>query len=133
MPTDKNDIQDTSINDPQKSISVKITFYFNILKQSILDFFWELPLRNELGASSQLFQELAAEDPKEYFLAFKMSEESFNKLLNKIKVVIAKRDSLMRDSIPANTKLQAVLYFLVTEKSSFLENFFLPDYVVEEW
>ncbi len=33
-----------SINDPQLNISVKITFYFNILEQSILDFFWELPI-----------------------------------------------------------------------------------------
>ncbi len=43
MPKAKNGIQNTSINDPQQNISVKITFYFNILKQSILDFFWELP------------------------------------------------------------------------------------------
>ncbi len=43
MPKAKNDIQDKSINDPLQNISVKITFYFNILKQSILDFFWELP------------------------------------------------------------------------------------------
>ncbi len=33
-----------SINDPQQNISIKITFYFNILKPSILDFFWELPM-----------------------------------------------------------------------------------------
>ncbi len=43
MPQSKNDIQDMSINDPQQNISVKVTFYFNILKQSISDFFWELP------------------------------------------------------------------------------------------
>ncbi len=39
----KNDLQGMCINDPLQNISVKITFYFNILKQSILDFFWELP------------------------------------------------------------------------------------------
>ncbi len=38
MPRAKNDIQDVSINDPQQNISVKIIFYFNILKWSILDF-----------------------------------------------------------------------------------------------
>ncbi len=43
MPKAKNDVQDTSINDPHQNISVKITFYFSILKQSISDFFWELP------------------------------------------------------------------------------------------
>ncbi len=32
-----------SIDDPQQNISVKITFYFSILKQSILDFFENYP------------------------------------------------------------------------------------------
>ncbi len=43
MPKAKNDIQDMNIDDPQQNMSVKITFYFNILKQSILDFFWKSP------------------------------------------------------------------------------------------
>ncbi len=43
MPNAKNDVQDMSINDPQQNISVKITFYFNISKQSILDFFENYP------------------------------------------------------------------------------------------
>ncbi len=33
MPKSKNDIQDMSITNPQQNISVKMTFYFNILKQ----------------------------------------------------------------------------------------------------
>ncbi len=47
MPKVKNDIQDTSINDPRKNILVEITFYFKILKQSILDFF-DLPVNKYL-------------------------------------------------------------------------------------
>ncbi len=43
MPKTKYDIQNMSINDPQQNISVKITFYFNILKQSILDLFENYP------------------------------------------------------------------------------------------
>ncbi len=39
MPKAKIDVQHMSINDAQQNISVKITFYFNILKQSMLDFF----------------------------------------------------------------------------------------------
>ncbi len=39
MPKAKNDVQDMSINDPLQKNSVKMTFYFNILKQSISDFF----------------------------------------------------------------------------------------------
>ncbi len=34
----KNDIQDMSINDLQQNISLKITFYFNILKSQFLTF-----------------------------------------------------------------------------------------------
>ncbi len=47
-----------SINDPQQNISVKITFYFSILKQSILDFFWELPSwkNNFLNTHFQFFK-----------------------------------------------------------------------------
>ncbi len=36
MPKAKNDIQDMSINEPQQNISVKITFYFNILNRLFL-------------------------------------------------------------------------------------------------
>ncbi len=43
MPKAKNDVQDMSITDPQQNISVKMTFYFNNLKQSILDFFENHP------------------------------------------------------------------------------------------
>ncbi len=40
MPNAKNDVQENmNINDPLPKISVKITFYFIIFKQSILDFF----------------------------------------------------------------------------------------------
>ncbi len=43
MPKAKNDVQDMSINDPQQNVSVKIIFYFNILKLSILDCFESYP------------------------------------------------------------------------------------------
>lgn len=73
--------------------------------------------RNDLGASNCLLKELALEDPKEYFLALRMSKESFDILLNKIELSIQKNDTIMRDAIPATTKLQAVLYFLATGNS----------------
>ncbi len=43
MPKAKNDVQDTSINDPPQQISVKMTFYFNISNNQFWTFFWELP------------------------------------------------------------------------------------------
>ncbi len=39
MPKAKNDVQDMRINDPQQNISVKMTFYFNILKLSHFELF----------------------------------------------------------------------------------------------
>ncbi len=42
MPKAKNDVHDMSINEPLQKISVKMTFYFSIVKPSILDFFWEI-------------------------------------------------------------------------------------------
>ncbi len=36
-----------SINDPLQKISLKTTFYFNIFKESILDFFWELTIKQD--------------------------------------------------------------------------------------
>ncbi len=49
MPKAKNYIQDMSINNPRQNISVKITFYFNILIQSILDFFLRIALKVIVG------------------------------------------------------------------------------------
>ncbi len=39
MPKAENDVQDMSINDPLQKISVKMSFYFSIFKQSVLNFF----------------------------------------------------------------------------------------------
>ncbi len=61
MPKAKNDIQNMNINDPQQNISVRITFYFNILKQSILDFFLRIILK---WAMSGLSTKRSMEDTK---------------------------------------------------------------------
>ncbi|KAJ8977073.1 hypothetical protein NQ317_017235 [Molorchus minor] len=66
------------------------------------------------GATNCLMKELAAEDPHEYFRALRMSEYSFNILLNELVSKIQRSHTLMREAIPAKTKLQAVLYYLAT-------------------
>ena len=70
--------------------------------------------RDTLGMSSSLLKELAVEDKAEYFNAFRMSEESFNVLLQKVCEKIQRKDTHIRSAIPAETKLQTVLYFLAT-------------------
>lgn len=70
--------------------------------------------REKLGATNCLLKELALEDPKEYFDSLRMSESCVNFLLIKIHSQIQHKDTLLRNAIPAITKLQAVLYFLAT-------------------
>ncbi len=43
MPKAKNDVQDMSIHDPLQKISVKMTYYFNILKNHFWTFFENYP------------------------------------------------------------------------------------------
>lgn len=59
--------------------------------------------RNEYGASTTLFHELA-EDKNEYFSALQMSEESFNYLLSKVEHEIQKRDTVMRSALESKLK-----------------------------
>lgn len=73
--------------------------------------------RELLGASNGILKEFALEDPGEYSNAIRISETSFNYLLNKTKYEIQRKNTHLRDAIPARTKLQCVLYFLATGSS----------------
>lgn len=73
--------------------------------------------RESLGASNCILQELELEDPAEYCNAIRISETSFNYLLNKLKSQIQRKNTHLRDAIPAKTKLQCALYFLATGSS----------------
>lgn len=64
------------------------------------------------GASYQLFTELSVEDTTEYYCALRMTEKSFNILLNLVAPVIQKSDTFMRPALPAKVKLHAILYLL---------------------
>ncbi|CAH2093727.1 unnamed protein product [Euphydryas editha] len=64
---------------------------------------WErqwISRRSMLGGSSLLLKELAIEDLKEYRDSMRMTEESFNWLLNKVRPAIEKNDTHMRSAIP---------------------------------
>ncbi|XP_054259561.1 uncharacterized protein LOC128984283 [Macrosteles quadrilineatus] len=73
--------------------------------------------REEMGASSTIFLELAEEDPLEYKKFMRMSVMQFNHLLSLIEPTISKRDTVMRSAIPARTKLEVALRFLATGDS----------------
>lgn len=81
--------------------------------------------RNTLGASNNIIRELALEDPREYYAALRMSENNFHQLLNRITHHVQRRDTVMREAIPAKMKLEAVISFLVTGSTQrFLQHFY---------
>ncbi|CAG5050357.1 unnamed protein product [Parnassius apollo] len=78
---------------------------------------WErqwISRRSMLGGSSLLLKELAIEDLKEYRDSMRMTEESFNWLLNKVRPAKEKNYTQMRSAITAKLKLQAIIYMLAT-------------------
>nr|CAH7747186.1 unnamed protein product [Callosobruchus chinensis] len=50
--------------------------------------------RHTLEASANLLRELALEDPEEYIMCLRMTPDSFETLLNSIKLLIYKMDTL---------------------------------------
>ncbi len=88
MPKAKNDVQDMSINDPLQKISVKMTFYFSIFKQSILDFFWELP-RYHLSLILETFisqKSSSGLNAKFHYIQSLFTRESYEIEQNRIKL-----------------------------------------------
>jgi len=71
-------------------------------------------LRREHSISSTLVRELIAEDGAEYRGMFRMQESDFQFLLNLVSPIIAKQDTLLRESIPATERLQVTLRYLAT-------------------
>ena len=70
--------------------------------------------RNEMGASRALCEELAAQDPKTFKKMMRMNDEKFDELLRLVEPLITKQDTILRDAIPAITRLQATLFYLAT-------------------
>lgn len=78
--------------------------------------------RNE---SSNVLEEIRAEDQKEFKTSFRMSPETFELLLSKVSGLITKNDTNMRQALPPSLKLQITITYLTTGCSyTFLEKFF---------
>ncbi|XP_068082892.1 uncharacterized protein [Anabrus simplex] len=73
--------------------------------------------REELGASSRLFQELKEEDPETYRNVLRMSPSKFQELLELVEPLIKKQDTKMREAIPCKIKLEITLRYLATGDS----------------
>jgi hypothetical protein len=69
--------------------------------------------REKLEASTQLLEELAAEDYDSYRNHLRMSEAKLYFLLHKVSPLIQKADTFLRPALPAKLKLQITLHYLV--------------------
>lgn len=76
-----------------------------------------LKRRDSLGGTSLLLKELAVEDQLEYKRCLRMTPENFEQLLSMVKDIIQCKDTIMRDAITAEVKLQVTLNFLATGNS----------------
>ena len=73
--------------------------------------------REILGGSRTLLRELANEDPSEYRKHMRMSQEKFEELLRLVEPTISKKDTTMRNALPARLKLEITLRFLASGDS----------------
>lgn len=73
--------------------------------------------RNEGGSLVNLVKELEIEDMAAYRNFMRMSKSDFDYLLNLVAPYITKRDTVMRNAIPADQKLCLTLRYLATGES----------------
>lgn len=81
--------------------------------------------RKHLGCSNLILKELHTEDPSEFKLCTRMSPELFDNLLAMITPMIQRKDTFMRDALPARIKLEITLTYLASGSSyRFLQLFY---------
>lgn len=73
--------------------------------------------RNMLGASNLVSMELKCNFPDDYRNLLRMTKFQFEYLLLRVKNIISKSDTNMRQAISAKTKLQVTLRYLATGDS----------------
>lgn len=73
--------------------------------------------RINLGASTRLLAEMREEDTEGYKNHLRLLPYQFDALLSKIESSIQKRDTHMRDAIPARVKLEITLRYLAVGDS----------------
>ena len=73
-----------------------------------------LTRKNKLVVDNTLVQEFQLEDEDEYKRFLRMTPDNFNQLLKLNETDIQKQNTHLRDGIPAEIKLAAMLRFLAT-------------------
>ncbi|KAJ8041187.1 hypothetical protein HOLleu_11928 [Holothuria leucospilota] len=72
--------------------------------------------RNQLG-HARLLRELRDDEPDDYRNFLRMDAASYDELLNLVRPIIQKKDTIMREAISANERLSITLRFLATGNS----------------
>lgn len=88
-----------------------------IVRECERQYIWTRPWilrRPALGATNTLFSELKTQDPNEFKSLLRMTVVQFNTLLENITPYIQRANTVMREAIPAETKLQVTLTYLAT-------------------
>ncbi|XP_036327841.1 protein ANTAGONIST OF LIKE HETEROCHROMATIN PROTEIN 1-like isoform X1 [Rhagoletis pomonella] len=90
--------------------------------------------RAELGASDNLYRELASEDVNYFKQCLRMNPAQFEDLLAKVAPLIEKQDTIMREALTPRIKLQIALKFLATGDNylSLSESFRVPRSTISE-
>ena len=107
------------VNDKKKKVLIALIAVCLLRKsrrrkaQSVWVRSW-LARRQHLGMSATLVTELRSEDTTEYRSMFRMDKGSFDELLSIIQFRIQKEDTLLRQCIPAEERLQVTLRYLAT-------------------
>ncbi|XP_018406265.1 PREDICTED: uncharacterized protein LOC108771284, partial [Cyphomyrmex costatus] len=73
--------------------------------------------RKEKGLHHNLFLELSLEDPNRFRRCLRMNTETFEELLEKVSPLIEKKNTHLRESIPAAERLSLTLRHLATGES----------------
>jgi len=61
-----------------------------------------------------LYEEVQESDLEKFSNTFRMSPDSLNELLEKVRPMIEKKDTFMRKAIPAKVRLMITLRFLTS-------------------
>lgn len=81
-------------------------------KRSIWVKNWRVDGRSRNSIVRHLLPQLRAEDDECYKTFVRMSGDAFDYLLSKVKPLITKKDTVMREAIPAITRLALTLRYL---------------------
>ncbi|KAH7958648.1 hypothetical protein HPB49_003805 [Dermacentor silvarum] len=79
---------------------------------------WTKPWMSKktLGVRSLVYEELLECDPAEYKRLLRVRSTQFFELLARVQHTIERKETIMRPSLPAKTRLQITLRFLTTGK-----------------